>query len=148
MRLGLSGCWALLAAMLAVEASAQTTRQAPSAPGTVRMGTVARRQANRPGLPPFAVVQEKEGGAQAWRETGLVRSGFNATDQAFRTRFRQGGWHFVMRIPERAGRHGGEPLYAINVWQKGAARVLLILWENGLSETGFTWGTEPGQGGL
>ena len=48
------------------------------------------------------------------------------------------GWRAAMDIPIKAR----SPYHEISVWQRGAVRMILMLWEIEVDETAFSWGLE------
>lgn len=91
-------------------------------------------------LPPAAVITRTEDGSNAWRQLGYVSVNFAAIEQSFYVRLYDAGWLSVMRVPVRST----SPRNEISIWQRGDVRIMLMLWEEDVDRTGFSWGVDSG----
>ncbi len=94
-------------------------------------------------LPPSAVITRTESGKNVWRQLGHMPAHFTAVGQSFQARLYRGGWSAVMHVPVR----DTSPRTEISIWQRDNVRIMLMLWEEDVNRTGFSWGLESGDPG-
>lgn len=113
----------------------------PDRVSVMRISAEKPRTVLRVPLPPSAVITRTEDGSNVWRQLGHVPANFTAVEQSFHARLYGAGWLSVMRVPVRAV----SPRNEIYVWQRDDMRIMLMLWEEDVNRTGFSWGVDSGE---
>lgn len=112
-------------------------------------GWLARAEAAPPGLrlksrservelPPLTRVIARDGTENAWNVTGRLSSGFETAFDDFRLSMNRQGWswHTVTL------RQNSSPKIALIALSKGRSRLLLMIWESGPGQCGFSLGED------
>lgn len=91
-------------------------------------------------LPITAKVTKRDAKGDTWRENGYVNAPFASAKGQFACMLSRDGWRIVHDIS--LAHPNGRTLSA---WQRGQQEIVLMLWREGASKTGFSWGISDRQ---
>lgn len=129
----------LTATLLPVSGAAEKAEQADrQVVRTFIRKPVPRSTALR--LPLGAVVLQEDSDPETWQQTGYLPRSYTHARIRFYQRMEQQGWRRLKIIQIGRPNHPSE----LTLWQRGSRRSLLMLWNQELGRTGFSWGEERG----
>ena len=91
-------------------------------------------------LPIAAKVTQRDAKGDTWRENGFVKAPFASAKGQFACMLSREGWRFIHDIS--LAHPNGRTLSA---WQRGQQEIVLMLWREDPSKTGFSWGISDRQ---
>ena len=94
-------------------------------------------------LPALAIIDSRDDTALTWRLTGRIPFTRQQANKEFTECLRRQQWMMDKSISIGDSRKGSELL----LFRNGSRRLLLMLWESRIGETGFALGEEPSGGG-
>ncbi len=94
-------------------------------------------------LPPLARVIERDETENAWNVTGRLPGGFETAFDDFRLSMNRQGWSWhTVTLRQNTSRK-----IALIALSKGRARLLLMIWESGPGQCGFSLGEDRAEDG-